>query len=449
MHILNQCIQNQEVKNLQVLKSKIQNLKYHFMSKISKPWLYVPTLYFAEGLPYVIVNTLSVIMYKKMGLSNEFIGLTSILYLPWFLKMAWSPFIDIYKTRRIWIVEAQTMLCLLFALLAASVPTQFFVSASLAIFIIMAFASATNDVATDGYYMLALDAKPQAFFLGVRSACYRLSLVFGSGMLVVLAGMIETKTGNIPLSWATVLAVAGLVCVGLTLFHRGYLPHPASDIPGMAGAGSSTKFAEAFKTYFQQPKILPVIGFILLYRLGEAMLIKMAAPFLLDSSAAGGLGLSTETVGVVYGTVGIISLSVGGILGGWLIARLGLKRIIWPMAIILNVPHLVYVYMAMTRPPLAAVYFMVSVEQFCYGLGFTAMAVFMMYNARDPYKTSHFAISTGFMALGMMLPGMISGMMQQAVGYANFFIIVVAMAIPGMALVPFIPLDENKAAKKL
>ena len=221
-----------------------------------------------------------------------------------------------------------------------------------------------------------------------------------------------------------------------------------SDAAGAAAGSSGSGFADAFITYFRQPKILPVIGFILLYRLGEAMLIKMAAPFLLDRIDAGGLGLSTETVGIVYGTVGIICLSAGGILGGWLIARLGLKRIIWPMAIILNVPHLLYVYMAMARPPLAAVYLMVGVEQFCYGLGFTAMAVFMMYNARDPYKTSHFAISTGFMALGMMLPGMISGIVQQAVGYMNFFIIVVAMALPGMALVPFIPLDDNGAAER-
>jgi MFS transporter, PAT family, beta-lactamase induction signal transducer AmpG len=412
------------------------------------PWLYVPTLYFAEGLPYVLVNTVSVIMYKKMGLSNEFIGLTSILYLPWFLKMAWSPFVDIYRTRRAWIIGAQAILCGLLALLALSVPTPLFIGASLALFLLMAFASATNDIATDGFYMLALDTAQQAFFLGIRSAAYRLSLVFGSGLLVVLAGGIETRTGNIPLSWSAVLAAAGLVCGALALFHRQYLPEPAADAAGAAAGSSGSGFTDAFKTYFRQPKILPVIGFILLYRLGEALLIKMAAPFLLDRIDAGGLGLSTETVGIVYGTVGIICLSAGGIFGGWLIARLGLKRIIWPMAIILNVPHLLYVYMAMARPPLAAVYLMVGVEQFCYGLGFTAMAVFMMYNARDPYKTSHFAISTGFMALGMMLPGIISGMMQQSVGYVNFFIIVVAMALPGMALVPFIPLDDHGAMNK-
>ena len=409
----------------------------------------MPTLYFAEGLPYVIVNTLSVIMYKKMGLSNEFIGLTSILYLPWFLKIGVEPFCRYLPHQAdldLSALRPYSAAC--WCSLAPSVPTPFFIGASLALFHHMAFASATNDIATDGYYTLALDTSHQAFFLGIRSAAYRLSLVFGSGLMVVLAGVIETRTGNIPLSWSAVLAAAALVCRALALFHRQYLPTPSSDAAGAAAGSSGSGFIDAFKTYFMQPRIAPVIGFILLYRLGEALLIKMAAPFLLDRIDAGGLGLSTETVGIVYGTVGIISLSAGGILGGWLIARLGLKRIIWPMAIILNVPHLLYVYMAMARPPLAAVYLMVGVEQFCYGLGFTAMAVFMMYNARDPYKTSHFAISTGFMALGMMLPGMISGVVQQAVGYMNFFIIVVAMALPGMALVPFIPLDDYGAANK-
>ena len=412
------------------------------MSKPSHPWLYVPSLYFAEGLPYVLVNTVSVIMYKKMGLSNEFIGLTSMLYLPWFLKMAWSPLVDVRLTRRRWIVESQTLMCLLLALLAASVGTRFFITASLALLACIAFASATNDIATDGYYMLALDKQKQAFFLGVRSAAYRLSLVFGSGLLVVIAGAVEEKTGNIPLSWSTVLIAACAVFLALTLFHRAFLPAPASDSAGGTGSSPLAGFAEAFISYFRQPKIAAVIGFILLYRLGEAMLIKMAAPFLLDSSAAGGLALATDTVGFVYGTVGVASLAAGGILGGWLIARLGLRRTIWPMALILNLPHLAYVYMAVARPAISAVYLLVGIEQFCYGLGFTAMSVFMMYSAREPYKTSHFAISTGFMALGMMLPGVVSGMVQQAVGYVNFFIIVVIMAIPGMAMVPFIPLKE-------
>lgn len=418
------------------------------MSKPSHPWLYVPSLYFAEGLPYVIVNTVSVIMYKKMGLSNEFIGLTSILYLPWVLKMAWSPFVDLYRTRRQWVVASQMLLFVLFGMLAAAVPLPVFVGASLALFVLMAFASATNDVATDGYYMLALDAPRQAFFLGVRSASYRLAMIFGSGFLVVVAGAIEARTGNIPLSWTAVMAAAGGACLVLALFHRCCLPRPATDIPGAAREGGGGTFAAAFTTYFRQPGIVPIVGFILLYRLGEAMLVKMATPFLLDAPAAGGMGLATETVGYIYGTVGVISLSAGGIAGGWLISRFGLKRCIWPMAVLLNAPDLLYVYMAAVKPAQWAVYWMVGFEQFGYGIGFTAFSVYLMYIARAPFKTAHFAISTGLMALGMMLPGLASGLLQQHLGYVDFFILVTVLTLPGMALLAFIPLDEPTPKKK-
>lgn len=406
------------------------------------PWLYVPTLYFAEGLPYIIVNAVSAIMYKKMGMSNQFIGFTSILYLPWVIKMFWSPVVDIFIMRRTWIIITQLFMGTVFSLLALSINTSGFVLLTLAGFIIIAFISATHDIATDGYYMLALDKKKQAFFLGVRSTCYRLAMIFGSGILVVLAGMIEKGTGKIPLSWSIVMVVPALIFLCAFLFHSYYLPFPSSDIPG-ANLDKKKGFSEAFKTYFQQKKIIPIIAFILLYRLGEAMLAKMAAPFLLDSAESGGLCLTTDTVGYVYGTVGVISLSVGGILGGWLIARFGLKRCIWPMAIMLNAPDILYVYMSMLQPSLKMIYLMVAVEQFGYGLGFTAFAVFLMYIARKPYKTSHFAISTGLMALGMMIPGMLSGIIQNALGYTSFFITVLVFTIPGMFLLFFIPLEDN------
>lgn len=407
------------------------------------PWLYIPTLYFAEGLPYVIVNTVSIILYKKMGMSNEFIGFTSVLYLPWVVKMFWGPVVDVYGTRRQWIVIMQALLFLLFALLSLMIATPWFVGATLTLFIAMAFAGATNDVASDGYYMLALDRKDQAFFLGVRATCYRLALIFGSGLLVVLAGRIEKKTGNIPLSWSSVMAIAALIFLLLFLLHRWYLPRPSADVTGAQRRGS-IGFSDAFRTYFQQKKIVIIIAFILVYRLGESLLLKMAAPFLLDSAETGGLGLATDTVGFVYGTVGVTGLCAGGLFGGWAIARWGLKRCIWPMAILLNVPHLLYVYMAATRPGLGTVYCMVAVEQLGYGFGFSAFSVFLMYIAREPYKTSHFAISTGLMALGMMLPGMLSGIIQSAIGYLNFFILVVIMALPGLLLVPFIPLDGQR-----
>jgi PAT family beta-lactamase induction signal transducer AmpG len=407
------------------------------------PWLYVPTLYFAEGLPYVIVNTVSVILYKKMGMSNEFIGFTSVLYLPWVVKMFWSPLVDVYGTRRQWIIVMQGGLCLLFALLSLMIATPWFVAATLTLFIAMAFAGATNDVATDGYYMLALDRRDQAFFLGVRSTCYRLALICGSGLLVVLAGRIEKTSGSIPLSWSSVMGIAAGIFLALGLLHRWYLPRPAADAAALQQRGGIC-FGDAFRTYFRQKKILIIIAFILVYRLGESLLLKMAAPFLLDRPDAGGLGLATDTVGFVYGTVGVIGLCAGGLLGGWAIARWGLRRCIWPMAVMLNVPHLLYVYMAAVHPGLGTVYGMVAVEQLGYGFGFSAISVFLMDIAREPYKTSHFAISTGFMALGMMLPGMLSGIIQSAAGYLNFFIIVVVMALPGLLLVPFIPLDGQR-----
>jgi PAT family beta-lactamase induction signal transducer AmpG len=413
-----------------------------FKENKKTPWIFVPTLYFAEGLPYIIVNTVSTILYKKMGMSNQFIGLTSILYLPWVIKMFWSPVVDVYTTRRAWIITTQVLMAAVFVVLAFSINRPMFVPLSLAAFIVIAFISATHDIAIDGYYMLALDKKKQAFFLGVRSLFYRLAVIFGSGLLVVLAGTIERKSGSIPVSWTAALTVPALIFFFAFVFHRFYLPRPSSDVAGTA-SDKVKGFSEAFRTYFRQKKIIPIVAFILLYRLGEAMLAKMAGPFLLDRPEAGGLGLATDTVGYVYGTVGVFSLAVGGILGGFLIARFGLKRCIWPMAVMLNAPDIFYVYMAMVRPTLGTVYAMVAMEQFGYGLGFTAFSVFLMYIARAPYKTSHFAISTGLMALGMMLPGLASGLIQSALGYSAFFITVLVLTVPGMLLLLFVPLEDN------
>ena len=406
------------------------------------PWIYIPTLYFAEGLPYIIVNTVSVIMYKKMGMSNQFIGLTSIFYLPWVIKMFWSPAVDTCSTKRTWILITQILMAAAFAILAISINSSVFISFSLFAFAAIALISATHDIAVDGYYMLVLDEKKQAFFLGIRSAFYRLAVIFGSGLLVVLAGTIERKTGHIHLSWTVVMAAVCLVFLFAFFLHTFYLPRPASDA-SCASSGEKRSFKGAFVTYFQQEQIIPIVAFIFLYRLGEAMLVKMTAPFLLDSPGSGGLGLLTDTVGYVYGTAGVISLSVGAILAGWLIFRFGLKRCILPMAVMLNLPDFVYVYMSLFQPSLKAVFAMVAFEQFGYGLGFTAFSVFLMHIAREPYKTSHFAISTGLMAFGMMLPGMISGIIQGALGYTGFFISVLFFTVPGMVLLFFIPLDKN------
>jgi len=416
------------------------------------PWIYVPTLYFAQGLPYVLVNSVSVIMFKKMGVPNTLIGLTSLLYLPWVVKPLWGPTVDIFWTKRRWLASAQIVMAVQFALVAAVLHLPEFFTVSLMVFILLAFTSATHDIAVDGFYMLALNEDRQAFFVGIRSTCYRLAMIFGNGALVVLAGYWETRLANIPVSWAVVMLTSSAIFVLLFLFHSFYLPHPLADTRSSpdfnrrlksAAASPMTAFLAAFKSYFKQPRIAPILAFIVLYRLGEAMLVKMAAPFLLDAKDAGGLALSTQTVGFVYGTVGVLSLVIGGIAGGWLISKFGLRKSIWPMAIALNAPDLVYVYLAYSEPSLPLVYVLVALEQFGYGVGFAAFLVFLMYTAKEPFKTSHYAISTGFMALGMMLPGLASGYLQSALGYQHFFILVCLLTLPGMAAIFFIPLNEE------
>lgn len=409
-------------------------------------WWFVPTLYFGEGLPYVIINTVSVILYKRMGIDNAHIAFwTSWLYLPWVIKMFWGPAVDMHSTKRKWILGMQSAMSLSMFVIAFSLRTESFFFLSLAAFCAGAFISATYDIATDGFYMLALTEKEQALFVGLRSAFYRLAMIFGSGYLVYLAGGLETSSGTIAGSWATVMAAAGLIFAVIALYHKFALPFPASDtIRTKRDKSAESSFGEVFGSYFRQEKVGVMLAFILFYRLGEAMLLKLVSPFLLDKASAGGLGLSTREVGLVYGTVGIICLVCGGIFGGWLISRFGFKRCIWPMVIIMHLPDLFFVYMAYAQPGIGLVYPLVALEQFGYGLGFTVFTVYLMYSAQGRYKTSHYAISTGIMALGMMLPGFVSGWLQQAVGYRMFFIIVCIMTIPGMLTIPFIPKDRIK-----
>jgi MFS transporter, PAT family, beta-lactamase induction signal transducer AmpG len=409
------------------------------------PWSFVPTLYFAEGLPYIIINVVSVVLYKRMGIDNTQIAFwTSWLYLPWVIKMFWSPFVDLYSTKRNWVLFMQLAMAAALVLAAFSLRAEAFFFLSLACFTAGAFVSATQDIAIDGFYMLALTKEDQAYFVGIRASFYRAAMIFGSGFLVYLAGVLEVRTENIPLSWSLVLALSGLLFVFLLFYHRMLLPFPAADGSGATQERpTASAYGEVFRTYFRQQGVWAIVTFILLYRLGEAMLVKLVPPFLLDPTTKGGLGLTTQQVGLAYGTIGIVSLVVGGILGGWLVSKYGLKRWIWPMALALNLPDLFYVYMAHAQPGMNLVYPLVALEQFGYGLGFTAFMVYLMYAAKGEYKTSHFAISTGIMALGMMLPGMVSGWLQEALGYKMFFIMVCFLTIPGMLTLLFIP-DEEK-----
>ncbi len=410
------------------------------------PWSILPTLYFAEGLPYVLINTVSVILYKRMGIDNAHIAFwTSWLYLPWVIKMFWGPFVDVYSTKRKWILATQAAMSLCMFVIAFSLRTGSFFALSLAAFFAGAFISATYDIATDGFYMLALTEKEQSLFVGLRAGFYRLAMIFGTGFLVYVAGMLETSSADIAWSWSTVMAVSGILFAGAVLYHKMILPFPVADgIRTGQKRTDGSSFAEVIRSYFGKEKIGVMLAFILLYRLGEAMLLKLVSPFLLDQPSAGGLGLSTKEVGLVYGTVGVLCLVTGGILGGWLISRFGFRRCVWPMVIAMHLPDLFFVYMAYAQPGIGFVYPLVALEQFGYGLGFTVFTVYLMYSASGRYKTSHYAISTGIMALGMMLPGFASGWLQETVGYKMFFVTVCFMTIPGMLTIPFLATDKRE-----
>jgi MFS transporter, PAT family, beta-lactamase induction signal transducer AmpG len=409
-----------------------------------KPWTFIPTLYFTQGVPNTIINTVSPILYKRLSIPNDQITFwTSFLNLPWVLKMLWAPFIDTNSTKRTWMLITQFAMFACLALVAISLQLPNFFFVSLILFAIAAFISATYDIATDGFYMLALSTEQQAFFVGFRSLFFRLAILFGSGFLVFMAGRLEVYFQNIQLAWTATFTFSSLLFIILFIYHRLILPKPGSDISNNSNANEKIPLALIVNSYFNQPKIAAILAFILLYRFGEAMLVKLASLFLLDPINKGGLGLSTQTVGLVYGTFGVISLIAGGILGGFIISRYGLKKCIFPMALALNLPNIFYVYLAAAKPALLLVYLLVSLEQFGYGLGFTAFTVYLLYLCKGEYKTSHYAISTGLMALGLMLPGAISGAIQQQIGYTSFFILVCLLTIPGMISIFFIPLEES------
>ena len=575
------------------------------------PWYWVPTLYFAEGIPYVIVMTLSVIFYKRMGISNTDIALyTSWLYLPWVIKPLWGPVVDILKTKRFWILIMQLLIGAGQAGVALTIPVSRFFQLTLAFFWLLAFSSATHDIAADGFYMLGLSKHDQAFFVGIRSTFYRLAMLTGQGLLVILAGYFEAKTGlprvevevvteqgrtpidfnpgqlqvkpdtgrlyfvtpgevrigweqiaaskadslldlvdswnssqgfypaeeasavtgsddrmtgnvgitwfrlskrpqegenivlnfsyekgdksialarsyrfnfnagnweqpayalfrldpkldkstsasftglsgNIRFAWTMVFIIIAVVFVGFFVYHRFMLPKPVSDQPNRQAEGSFFKeFISTFVEFFRKKNIAVILLFLLVYRLGESQLVKLASPFLLDSREANGLGLTTGDLGLIYGTIGIVSLSLGGIIGGIAASRRGLKYWLWWMVAAMNLPNLVYVFLSYTMPSsLWVVGSSVAVEQFGYGFGFTAYMLYMIYVSEGKHKTAHFALTTGFMALGMMLPGMVSGWLQELIGYQHFFIWVMICTIPSFILIPFLNIDPSFGKK--
>lgn len=553
------------------------------------PWLWVPSLYFSQGIPYVIVMTMSVTMYKRLGVSNTDITLyTSLLYLPWVIKPLWSPLVDITRTKRLWVVTMQFLISAGLALVAASIPTAGYFVLSLALFWVMALASATHDIAADGFYMLSMSKHEQAWWVGIRSTFYRTAMIVGSGLLVVLAGVLESKnglpplaipvratlstrsgsaqnasaikpaeepgpmhltawpqsleiplasdaaqaagnsgifyltlsrppeagrdvvvyldrkrsgleyvglakgdkgfrlaagdrlvfnatnwnqpaavkiqldpklkketsvqfvatSGNIPLAWSITLFTVAALFLGFSLWHAWVLPRPANDGPVVGNRSLTGEFFATFGSFFQKPGVGMALAFILLYRFDEAQLGKLISPFLLDAPEKGGLGLTTSQYGLAYGTFGIAALTCGGLLGGFTAAKYGLKKMLPIMVGAMYLPKLVFVFLSFTQPEnFLAVCGAISVEQFGYGFGFTAFMLYMLYFADGPHKTAHYAICTGFMALGMMVPGMWSGWVADHIGYRHFFLWVICSTLPGLIIALRLKIDPHFGKK--
>ncbi len=418
--------------------------------KNSKPWYWIPFLNFASGFPYAIIISVSVIMYKNLGIANEDIGVyTSLLYLPWVIKPLWSPFIDLYATKRKWFLAMQLVIAAAFLIVGLTIPMNHFFMLSLALFWVAAFASASNDVASDGFYMLALEKEQQSFFLGIRSTFYRLSMLTANGLIVILGGYLEQKFGDKSKAWSYTMIVVALIMAFLTVYN--FFTTPKVEETKETENTHKVSFGEVFAAFFQKKQIGIILAFILLFRLGESQLLKMLTPFLIDEKVKGGMGLTTEDVGIIYGTFGVAALVVGGILGGIAISKGGLRKWMLPMFLAMHLPIIGFVLLAHFHPAsVHYIYAAVIAEQFGYGFGFAAFMMYLIYVAEGELKTSHYSIATGFMALGMMVPGMLSGYIQQYLGYGNFFIWVFLATIPGLILSQLLkyPADFGKKVEE-
>ena len=415
------------------------------------PWAWVPTLYFAEGVPYVAVMTISLILYKRMGMSNTDITLyTSWLYLPWVIKPLWSPFVDMMKSKRWWIVTMQLLVGAALGGVAFTIPVSWWLQGTLCFFWLMAFASATHDIAADGFYMMGLDEHEQAYFVGIRSTFYRIATIFSSGLLVGLAGALQVITRSIRYSWSLVFYLMAGLFIAFWLYHNWILPRPSEDSEKQTKtvSGIWNEFCQTLITFFQKPQVLAGICFMLFYRMPEGLLAKVSALFLVDAPHNGGLGLSDGEYGLVQGTVGVIGLTIGGILGGFCASRDGLKRWLWPMVLAITLPDIVYVLLAYLLPSsLVTISVCVFIEQFGYGFGFSAYMLYLISYSQGEHKTSHYALCTAFMALSMMIPGLFAGALQENVGYRMFFIIVMLACAMTYAVTACLKIDPEFGKK--
>lgn len=430
-------------------------------TKGRNPWAWVPTLYFAEGLPNVLVTGVAAVMYMQMGLTDTELALyTGWLNLPWIIKPLWSPFVDLLLTKRWWILSMQILIGAALAGVAFTLNTPVWFQMSMCCFFIMAFASATHDISADGYYMIELDEHRQTYFVGIRNTFYRLAVIFGNGVVVAIPGMLMVWFRNsVAFAWSLVFYGLAGIFIALWLFHSFVLPNSTADSEktksSAAEVWSGLKHTlSTFFTKFPVRTTVIAICFLLLYRFPEALLNTMTKTFLMRPNSEGGLGMAPTEYGLSYGTVGLIGLTLGGILGGILVSRDGMKRWLWPLVCAITLPDAVYIYLAYAMPDISTVMGLsfvstcLFIEQFGYGLGFTVLTLYMLYYSQGEFKTSHYSICTGISYLGLMLPGMVSGWIKDSVGYQTFFIIVMATCVLTFLVTWFLKIDPDFGKKK-
>jgi PAT family beta-lactamase induction signal transducer AmpG len=428
--------------------------------KRAHPLLWVPTLYFAMGTPMIAVSVVAAIMYKNLGLSNTKIAAyTGAMYLPWVLKPLWAPLVELFRTKKFFVLTMECAMVVTFACLALALRLPLYVPLTIGFFWLTGFASATQDIAGDGVYLTSSTAKEQALYIGVQGAFWNLGRVLVAGSLVSLTkilfdwaaeGKPAPASGPHPAwftAWMIVMLLIACIMAASAVYHYFMLP-PGAKAPdaarGVAEALRTT--GDAWASFFRKPRVWMMIAVVFFYRFGEGFIEKIGPLFLIDPRSAGGLGLDNMALGQIN-AIGTVVFVAGTLLGGWLAARLTLRRVFVLLAFCLNVPLVTYFYLSHTMPTnLTLIACTVFIEKFGYGLGTVGMMLYMMQElSPGPYRTAHYAFATGIMALNMMLAGMVSGRIQAALHYQNFFLFVLLASIPPIViawLAPFRAPDQ-------
>jgi PAT family beta-lactamase induction signal transducer AmpG len=409
------------------------------------PAAWVPTLYFAEGIPFFAVSLLAGILYKRLGLGNDVIALyTKLLLLPWSLKPLWSPLLEMFKTKKYFVVLLQLLGGVSLGLIALCLPLPGYFLYTIGLFAVVAFCSSTHDIAADGLYIASLSGKEQAAYAGWQSGFYSVARLFSQGGLIILAGYLEARM-DVPHAWMAIFAAMGLILVALSLYHARALPTGGAARHSGSLREIAATFGDVLVSFLKKPNIYLLLLFILLYRAGEGQVVTIGPLFLVDQRSAGGLGLTMDQFGTIYGTFGTVAFLTGTVLGGYFTSWLGLRRALLPLICAMNFPNLAYVYLSAALPTSRVlIASAMSLEMFGYGFGFVGVMLLMMQEiAPGKYQTAHYAFANSLMNLGLMIPGAVSGKIQMTLGYRKFFVWVLISSIPALILSRFIPIGRH------